>query len=172
MNILLLHSSTDGHTVKIMQHIADHLAGRANCEIVDLNPQPDVDIKGYDRVIVGASIRYGKFNKKMYDFVSRHKENLAAVNAAYFGVNLAARRPGNDDTDTSPYIKKFLKTSPWHPNRMALFAGALNYSLYGFFDRNMIRLIMLIMGGPTDLRTNEVYTNWQAVESFTDRIAG
>ena len=172
MKILLLHSSTDGHTIRIMHHIADHLAGRATCETVDLNPQPDVTIKDYDRVIVGASIRYGKFNEKMYEFVCRHKEDLEAVNAAYFGVNLAAKKPGKDDPETSPYFKKFMKTSPWHPRDKALFAGVLNYSLYSFFDRNMIRFIMKITGGPTDPKTDEVFTNWQAVEDFASRIVG
>ena len=167
---MLLHSSTDGHTVKIMQYIANYLADKASCEIVDLNPQPQVRISDYDRVIVGASIRYGKFNEKMYEFVSRHKAGLEAVNAAYFGVNLTARTPGKDDPATSPYFKKFRKQSPWQPATTALFAGALNYSLYGFFDRNMIRFIMKITGGPTDPKTNEVFTDWQAVDAFTDRV--
>jgi len=172
MNILLLHSSTDGHTIRIMHHIADYLTGRASCEIVDLNPQPDVAVKDYDRVIVGASIRYGKFNQKMYEFVARYKEDLEAVNAAYFGVNLTARKSGKDDPETSPYFKRFMKTSPWHPRDKALFAGALNYSMYRFFDRNMIRFIMKITGGPTDPQTDEVFTNWQAVEDFASRIVG
>ena len=170
MKVLLLHSSTDGHTVRIMQHIANHLAGRATCEIIDLNPQPHIPIKAYDRVIVGASIRYGNFNQKMYEFVTRYQADLEAVNAAYFGVNLAARRQGKGSPETSPYFKKFNKNSSWQPINRALFAGALNYSLYGFFDRNMIRFIMKITGGPTDRTTNEVFTNWQAVEAFVDRI--
>ena len=171
MKILLLHSSTDGHTVRIMQHIANYLGGRASCEIVDLNPQPDVAIKDYDRVIIGASIRYGKFNEKMYEFVTRYKEDLEVVNAAYFGVNLTARTPGKDNPETSPYFKKFRKNSPWQPANQALFAGALNYSMYGFFDRNMIRFIMKITGGPTDKKTNQVFTNWQAVDEFAERVA-
>jgi menaquinone-dependent protoporphyrinogen oxidase len=171
MNILLLHSSTDGHTIRIMQHIADHLAGRGNCEIVDLNPQPHVPVRAYDRVIVGASIRYGKFSPLLYQFVTDHKDDLETVDAAYFGVNLTARKPGKENPDTSPYIKRFLKTSPWQPRRIALFAGALNYSMYGFFDRNMIRFIMKITGGPTAKSTDVVFTNWQAVGAFVDEIA-
>ena len=170
MNILLLHSSTDGHTVKIMHHIADYLTGRAICEVVDLNPQPEVCIPYYDRIIVGASIRYGKFSNALYEFVTRYRGDLEAANAAYFGVNLTARKPGKDDPETSPYVKKFFKTSPWRPGNIALFAGALNYSMYGFIDRNMIRFIMKIPGGPPDPKTQQVFTNWQAVEDFAEKV--
>jgi menaquinone-dependent protoporphyrinogen oxidase len=171
MNILLLHSSTDGHTVKIMEYIGGHLSGRAACEILDLNLQPEVNFAGFDRVIIGASIRYGKFNQNVYQFVSHYQTELEAADAAYFGVNLTARKPGKENPAGNPYIEKFLKASPWQPRRMALFAGALDYSKYGFVDRNMIRFIMKITGGPTDPSTQEVFTNWQAVEAFADNVA-
>ena len=106
----------------------------------------------------------------MYEFVTHHKVGLEAVNAAFFGVNLTARKAGKDDPATSPYFKKFRKQSPWQPAATALFAGALNYSLYGFFDRNMIRFIMKITGGPTDPKTNQVFTDWQAVDAFVNRV--
>ena len=171
MNILLLHSSTDGHTVKIMEYIGGHLNGRAVWGILDLNLQPEVNFAGFDRVIIGARLRYGKFNQNVYQFVSHYQTELEAADAAYFGVNLTARKPGKENPAGNPYIEKFLKSSPWQPRRMALFAGALDYSKYGFFDRNMIRFIMKITGGPTHPSTNEVFTNWQAVEAFADNVA-
>ncbi|WP_368073587.1 flavodoxin domain-containing protein, partial [Vibrio cholerae] len=44
----------------------------------------------------------------------------------------------------------FLKKSPWQPERIAVFAGALYYPRYRWFDKMMIRLIMTLTGGETD----------------------
>ena len=51
-----------------------------------------------------------------------------------------------------------------------MFAGKLDYSKYNFFNKNIIRLIMLITKGPT--RTDEVieFTDWNKVEKFAQSI--
>jgi menaquinone-dependent protoporphyrinogen oxidase len=43
----------------------------------------------------------------------------------------------------------------------AVFAGALRYPRYRWYDRFMIRLIMKMTGGETDTRKEVVYTDWR-----------
>jgi menaquinone-dependent protoporphyrinogen IX oxidase len=43
-----------------------------------------------------------------------------------------------------------------------VFAGALRYPRYRWYDRFMIRLIMKMTGGETDTSKEVVYTDWQA----------
>ena len=37
-----------------------------------------------------------------------------------------------------------------------MFAGKLDYQRYRFMDRNIIRFIMLVTGGPTDLPPSRI----------------
>ena len=50
-----------------------------------------------------------------------------------------------------------------------LFGGELDYQRYGLFNRYVIRLIMKINGGPTDLNTKVEFTNWDEVNRFAGR---
>jgi menaquinone-dependent protoporphyrinogen oxidase len=52
-----------------------------------------------------------------------------------------------------------------------VFAGALRYPRYRWFDRLMIQLIMKMTGGETDTRKEVVYTDWQQVSIFAREIA-
>jgi hypothetical protein len=70
--------------------------------------------------------------------------------AAFFTVNLVARKPNRNTPDTNPYLKKFLQHPAGSRRLVAVFAGKLNYARYGFLDTQMIRLIMWLTKGPTE----------------------
>ncbi|OEE59373.1 protoporphyrinogen oxidase [Enterovibrio norvegicus FF-162] len=167
---LLLHSSREGQTVKILHFIEKELAGDYQCELVDLHEIPNVNLADYDKVLIGASIRYGHFNKKLYRFIDNNFSALKASNAAFFCVNLTARKPGKDTPEGSVYVQKFLKLSPWQPETIDVFAGALYYPRYRFFDRIMIQFIMKMTGGETDSSKEVEYTNWDRVKQFSKRF--
>ncbi|OOE84205.1 menaquinone-dependent protoporphyrinogen IX dehydrogenase [Salinivibrio sharmensis] len=169
--VLLLHSSREGQTKKILHFIEKQLGTSAQCEVKDIHQLPSVDLTKYDRVLIGASIRYGHFNKKLYQFIDAHAEQLKAAKAAFFSVNLTARKPGKDTPETSAYSRKFIEKSPWTPVLHGVFAGALYYPRYKWFDRMMIRFIMHITGGETDTTKEVEYTDWQKVEEFSEQFA-
>jgi len=168
---LFLYSTQDGQTIKIFKHIQEEM-GEFDCELVNLHETETVDFSLYERVVIGASIRYGHLNKKLYKFI---ESNLTALNnnqVAFFLVNLTARKEdqGKDTPEGSAYMKTFLKKSPWQPALLGVFAGALRYPKYKFFDRIMIQLIMKITGGETDASKEVEYTNWKKVSLFAESI--
>ncbi len=55
--------------------------------------------------------------------------------------------------------------------RSAVFAGALRYPRYRWYDRFMIRLIMKMTGGETDTSKEVVYTDWKQVANFAREVA-
>lgn len=167
---LLLYSSSDGQTVKILRYIESELVNGHECELVNLNEMPKVDFTLYDKVLIGASIRYGHLNKKLYMFIETNLSALKASKAAFFCVNLAARKPGKDQVEGSVYLQKFFKRSPWKPELVAIFAGALYYPRYRWFDRVMIQFIMKMTGGETDSTKEVEYTNWNKVSEFSARF--
>ncbi|MGC9423741.1 menaquinone-dependent protoporphyrinogen IX dehydrogenase [Vibrio sp.] len=172
MKVLMLYSSREGQTQKILRFIAEKLH-QDHCDIRDLHQCDSVDLQTYDKVLIGASIRYGHLSQKLYAFIERHATQLTKVKAAFICVNLTARKEeqNKDTPEGSVYIQTFLKKSSWHPNLIGVFAGALYYPRYRFFDKVMIRFIMQLTGGETDTSKEVEYTNWNKVALFSERFA-
>ncbi|MGL6176889.1 MAG: menaquinone-dependent protoporphyrinogen IX dehydrogenase [Vibrionaceae bacterium] len=167
---LLLYASTDGHTVKILHFIAQKIEQHYDVVIKDLRTLDKVDCAVYDKVLVGASVRYGRLDKKLYQFAKKNALQLQKSNAAFFCVNLTARKQGKDSVQTCSYMQTFLQKSTWQPCKLDVFAGALSYPKYRWFDRVMIQFIMRLTGGETDPTASIEYTNWQRVEHFTGEV--
>lgn len=168
---LFLYSSREGQTKKIFQYIDKHLPD-FECDVIDLHTVGDVDFSAYDKILVGASIRYGHLNKKLYQFIENNLKQLESTKVAFFCVNLTARKEdqGKDTPEGSAYIKTFLKKSPWKPELIGVFAGALYYPRYNWFDKMMIKFIMSMTGGETDTTKEVEYTNWEKVALFADKF--
>ncbi|WP_193015777.1 menaquinone-dependent protoporphyrinogen IX dehydrogenase [Proteus sp. FME41] len=173
MSALLLYCSTDGQTKKIMTQIANELRQHGyECDVRDLTAvQQNLNLSAYNKVLVGASIRYGYFNKALDKFITRHLSQLNNMPSAFFGVNLTARKAEKNTPETNSYIRKFLEKTPWKPTLTGVFAGALSYPRYKWIDRVMIQLIMKMTNGETD-RTKEIeYTDWNKVSEFAADFA-
>jgi len=171
-HILILYSTTDGQTLAIcrrLQSVVERLSHRVTLKCVD--DAPDVDLAPYDKVVLGARIRYGRHSAQAMRFARTHREALDARPNAFFSVNAVARKPEKATPDRNPYVRQFLARSPWRPKTVAVFAGRIDYPRYGFVDRQVIRFIMWLTGGPTDPRSMVEFTDWEAVERFANVVA-
>ncbi|MBK4773149.1 MAG: menaquinone-dependent protoporphyrinogen IX dehydrogenase [Pantoea sp. Morm] len=166
MKALILYSSRDGQTREIAARIAQTLAPQQLCDVIDLLEVQKVEWSQYDRVLIGASIRYGHFHPALMKFVTQHKAELHQRVSGFFSVNLTARKTDKCTPATNAYTHKFLEQSPWQPDCCAVFAGALRYPRYRWFDRVMIQLIMRMTGGETDTSKEVEYTDWNKVAVF------
>ncbi len=165
--ILIIYSTTDGHTRKICQQLQQVIERQAHrVKLVSLDDEPHVDLTHFDKIVVGASVRFGKHNPQVYEFIKINKPILDSKPNAFFSVNVVARKPGKDQPGTNPYLKKFLKQISWQPRELAVFAGKIDYRKYSLRDRLIIRLIMWMTKGPTDTKTVKEFTNWTQVEAF------
>ena len=61
---------------------------------------------------------------------------------------------------------KFLKNTNWEPKSLAVFAGKIDYSKYKVLDKIMIRFIMWLTDGPTNISNVHEFTDWNRVELF------
>jgi len=167
----MIYATVDGHTEKICRKLQEILG--KNGQAVDLVNIEDFDgdLSPYERIILGASIRYGVHDKKIIELINTRQQELEAKRTAFFSVNLVARKPEKSSPDTNPYVVKFFKNITWRPDMVETFAGMLEYPKYTFFDRTMIRLIMWMTKGPTDPKTVKEYTNWDKVAAFGERLA-
>lgn len=165
--ILFLYSTTDGHTVKICDRLRQLIEPQGHqVAVAPVTDWTGLDLTSFDKIVIGASIRYGKHNPLVIDFINRNAQLLDRKPNAFFTVNIVARKPEKNRPDTNPYMQKFLKQIAWRPRQLEVFAGKLDYPRYGFLDRMMIRFIMLITKGPTDPKTVVEFTDWGRVEEF------
>jgi menaquinone-dependent protoporphyrinogen oxidase len=165
---LIIYSSTDGQTIKICERIMSIIG---DCKIVSIDEAKNENLSKYEKVIVGASIRYGKHKPELYEYISENCDHLIDINASFFSVNVVARKPEKNTPLTNPYVQKFLSISQWHPSLIGVFAGKIDYPRYGLLDKFMIRLIMWITKGPTNTKNVYEFTNWDDVDSFAKKIS-
>lgn len=171
MKTLILYSTTDGHTKKICQYISDELT-RLDHEValVALNECAGFDLHTFDKIVVGASIRYGRHHPDLLTFLRHNQAVLTSRPTALFSVNLVARKVDKDRPDTNPYMIKLIRQLLWRPQLLAVFAGKIDYARYGFFDRHVIRLTMWLTHGPTRFSDAIDFTDWRQVEGFAREI--
>lgn len=170
---LIAYSTIDGQTRKISNRLKRWLEQHGH--VVTLHEigtdSAAFDSASFEQIVIGASIRYGKCRPDVYTFINTHLPTLEQKPNAFFLVNVVARKPGKDTPEGNPYFKAFLRQTCWRPQKSAVFAGKLDYPNYSFFDRQIIRLIMLLTKGPTDPQAVIEFTNWDTVAHFAQQLA-
>ncbi|MCG9738154.1 menaquinone-dependent protoporphyrinogen IX dehydrogenase [Shewanella insulae] len=168
--ILIIYSSVHGQTRKLcefMQRELEALEHSVTCASIDNPPA----LEGFDKIVLGASIRHGKHNPRVYDFIRENIKVLQEKASTFFSVSLVARKPAKNTPETNPYMQAFLAKSPWQPKLLAVFGGNLDYQGYNALDRNIIRFIMWITKGPTAPDTKVEYTDWDKVKHYARQVA-
>ena len=168
---LIIYSSTDGHTKTICERISNFLNNENEIKVMSLDEATKFDLSTFNRIIIGASIRYGKHSKKLYKFITSNKNVLDQKQGIFFSVNVVARKLEKNTPETNPYIQKFLKISNWKPKKIGVFAGRVDYPNFGFFDKYVIKFIMFLTNGPTDTSQSYEFTDWSKVDEFAKELS-
>ena len=169
--VLIPYGTTEGQTARIADVIAEALRERGHeADHVDVKSLADTIPDGYDGVVIGASIHMGKHDKHVVRFVQKNLDTLSRLPSAFFSVSLAAH---GDRQEADGYVDQFDEETGWHPDKVALFGGALLYTQYGFIKRHMMKKIAHDKPGNLglDLSRDYVYTEWDAVKRFAEHFA-
>ncbi|SES49518.1 menaquinone-dependent protoporphyrinogen oxidase [Pedococcus cremeus] len=170
--VLITYGTTEGHTATIAEVIADVLHDLGHdVQTADITTLEHTVPDGYDALVIGASIHMGKHDKHVVEFVRRNHDTLERLPSAFFSVSLAAH---GDTQEAQGYVEEFAEETGWHPDKIALFGGALLYTHYGFVKRHMMKKIAGDKPGHlgTDTSRDYVYTEWDAVKRFAEHFAG
>ena len=167
---LIIYSSTDGQTKKICEKVMESVIKKSSVSLVSINEALNLNMENYEKIIIGASIRYGRYNSLVLKFVNKNLKILQNKYCAFFSVNVVARKENKNTPETNPYIKKFFARTDWKPNLISVFAGKVDYPKYNFFNKFIIRFIMFITRGPTDTSMTYEFTDWDKVKLFADAI--
>ncbi|MGA7807237.1 flavodoxin domain-containing protein [Bradyrhizobium sp.] len=122
-------------------------------------------------VVLVAAVRYGLPLPEAEQFLARYRKLSKPPQLVLLSVNLTARKPGKDTAQGNVYLRKSIARHRLDPVFALAIAGRLDYARYGFWDRQLIRFIMRLTGGPTDPATSIEYTPWPVVDEVALRIA-
>ncbi len=167
-NVLFLYATREGQTRRICESMAEVMLQQGKePTLLSLDDERAAEaLAQCEQVVLGASVHYGRLPQAMYAFIEKNREALDARPNTFFCVNLTARKPGKDTPEGSAYMRRFLKTTTWRPQKRAVFPGALLYTRYTWYDRAVIRFIMWITGGPTNPFVDVEFTDWEKVRRF------
>jgi menaquinone-dependent protoporphyrinogen oxidase len=170
--IVFVYSTVDGHTLEICERLQRIAASEGHqSTLQELTADSVIDLNPFDRIVIGASVRYGRHRPEVACFVERHIDILTSSPNAFFSVNAVARKPGKRDPESNPYVRKFFRSITWRPALVAIFGGKIDYPKYRFWDKTMIRIIMWMTNGPTDPTATVDFTDWDEVEEFGRAIS-
>ena len=172
-SVLILYMSRGGHTARIARRLCEHIGSTgSHAEMMNLveAEHEGVDWNRYDVVVLGAPVLYGKYDKTVIEFVTRHGAQLEAKPNSFFNVSVVARVPEKSTVAGNRYMQKFLQLSPWQPHDLKVIAGKVDYPAWPWLDRFMIRLIMKMTDGPTDTTAVIDYTNWDDVRAYGEHL--
>lgn len=166
MKKIFIYSSSNGQSLKICETLNEEKESL----ILNIDRLNSVNLDNFDQIIIGASVKYGDHNKKIYNFVKNNKILLKTKKTVFFSVNATARKSEKNTPNTNPYIIKFLKKTNWKPDHIGVFAGKIDFPNYNFLEKYLIKFIMWITNGPTDTTKTYEFTDWDAVKKFSREI--
>ncbi|MBR1375642.1 MAG: menaquinone-dependent protoporphyrinogen IX dehydrogenase [Cardiobacteriaceae bacterium] len=173
--ILLIYSSRFGYTKKIAEFIAERLKKQGN--LVDIYSLEDVinnnlsdQLQEYQGIIIGASIRYGHYDKKLALFVEKNATLLNEKQACFYSVSILASKEHRNTAETHTYTRKFFEKSTWQAKIIGIFAGELDYAKYSLPEKYLMLLVMKINGRKTTLKERIEFTDWNKIEEFVKKF--
>lgn len=171
--ILIVYGTTDGHTARIANAMADTLraegsevAVRTGAALTDTRPER------YDGVIVAASVHVQAYQRSVRRWVLRHHAALNRRPSAFLSVCLAVLEKNPESvTRARTIMDQFLARTGWRPTIQKMVAGALPYTRYGWLKRFVMKRIARKAGGGTDTSRDYDYTDWNEVRDTARSIA-
>ncbi len=170
----LFYATRDGQSRRIAERIADRLTERGISalphDLAGAAVTPS-SLAAARLVVVVAAVRYGRPLPEADRFLAGYQTLRDPPQLVLLSVNLTARKQGKDTVEGNAYLRKSITKHRLAPVFALAIAGSLDYSRYGWLDRQLIRFIMKLTGGPTDPTACIDFTPWDVVDDVALRIA-
>lgn len=155
--LLVAYATGSGSTAEVATAIAEELQS-PSVQVDVLNVRDVAQLEGYDAVVLGSSIRAGRWLPEAVDFWDAFQEQLAAVPVALFTTCLTMARGDEEARSTVlSYMEPILRRAPdIRPVGIGLFAGSLDPA----------RTALL----PSQYAPQGDYRNWDAIRAWAREI--
>ncbi len=174
MKLLVVYATTEGHTRKVAEFIGKIAAAQQHTvDVCDSAIPIHLSKAGYDAAILGGSVHQGQHQMSLRNFVFENLAILQTLPCAFFSVSLSAAIDEKMyQQEARDYASSFLDDVGWQPLETTCIAGALNYGEYDYFKLMVLKLLAGQLAPGTIKARDTVYTNWEAVQRFTEGFLG
>ena len=154
-SVLIAYATKHGGTEGVAQAIGKAFSEEgARAEVKSVHEVEE--LSGYRAVVLGSPLYSGKVLPEVVSFAKQHGSELSAMPLALFFVCLTMARPSEKG------VQKVVKqTRPLgelvRPTDVGLFAGSIDYSSLGFYDRMLVKLTKIPEGD---------FRNWRVIERW------
>ncbi len=142
MKILIVYASKTGTAASCAERLREELHG-GNVTLADLEQEPP-DLAGYDVVVLGSSVRFGKARPRFREYLNEKREELLGIPHGFFlccGFGHEFERYSEAIFDGELGASAFA---------MLNFGGLLKLPNAGFFEKLFLRWVR------TDIRESEI----------------
>lgn len=155
--ILIAYASVSGSTGEVAEAIGE-VVGEAGVAVQVRNVKDVSDVSVYNAVVLGSSIRVGRWLPEAVEFLETYQDDLQQVPVAYFTTCLTMVHDTEDSHKTVlSYMEPLLQLAPQiKPVGLGLFAGSLDPTR---------RLMM-----QTTLAPQGDYRDWEAIRAWAKEI--
>jgi len=169
VKVLIVYGTTEGQTRKIAERAG--VRARERDHEVEIHNgaslAPAFDLAGFDAIIVAASVHQEYHQERISDFVMAHLEQMASKPTAFISVSLSAVLDYARD-EAQAYVDRFVAATHWRPQDTLLLGGAVRGSEYDYFQRQIIKFIVMKRGEIADTTRDYEFTDWNALAGFVD----
>ncbi len=154
-SVLVAYATKEGSTREVAEAVAAALRGRGLS--VDTRPAGDVDdLTGYAGVVLGGSLYMGRWHKDARGFLKRHREVLAGLPLAVFGMGPLTMKESDVAGARKQLDHALVKAKGVEPIAVTVFGGVVDPARLHFPFNRMPR---------SDAR------DWDAIKAWSDDIA-
>jgi menaquinone-dependent protoporphyrinogen oxidase len=171
VNVLIIYGTTEGQTRKIAERAGARVRERGHDVEIHNSASlaPALDLAGFHAIIVAASVHQERHQDHVSDFVMAHREQMNSKPTAFISVSLSAVLEYAKD-EARTYVDRFLTATHWQPQNILLLGGALRGSEYDYFERQIIKFIVMKRGEIADMTRDYEFTDWNALAGFIDEF--
>jgi menaquinone-dependent protoporphyrinogen oxidase len=137
MKTLITYSTTHGCTGKIANELASQFEG--DITVVDLKNNPNPDLKGYERVIIGGSIHAGQIQKRVKTFCNKNAEILKQKELGLF---IACMEQGK--TAQKQLLDAYPAELIDHAKSTTCFGGEFDFEKMNFLEKMVVKKVAKI----------------------------
>ena len=172
--IAVIFGTTDGQTAKIARYFTEvlRLEGHTVSVYDTRAALPAGVLQGEEGAVIAGSVRMGKFQKPLIEYVRANRDELKKIPTIFLPVSISASRSSAAAMrEVKKTIVQFIDQTGFGPGAIHPIAGALVYSRYGFFTKIAMVLISKMAGGDTDTSRDYEYTDWTDVAEVARRFS-
>ena len=169
MNVLIAYGTTEGQTRKIAEWSGKRVRDHGHeVELYDsASLAPVLDVGAFHAIIVAASVHQERHQETLSNFVIAHREQLNSKSTAFISVSLSAVL---EYDEAQSYVDRFLATTRWRPRKILLLGGALRATEYDYFQREIVKFIVMKRGEALDMERDYEFTDWNVLADFIDEF--